>query len=345
MRFDVRAIVGNGFAFVLMTALLAPAMEGCRPWARRTPRRDRLVRIVVIGEAEEEPTWAVVQATAAVFARNNPLTHIEARAPRTVSPRGQLDFLGSLEQEEVDAVCIHPVDPSSLAERIDVLSQRGLPVVVFGCDVQPSRRGSYCGPSDFEIGQKSVEAAVGVLAYRAKSVMLLHGGTHTEDRSSRYYGFKQGLSQTARLTLLREVDCRGDQLDSVRLVRMETRRYPRAGCWVFLDDWPLRALRGQEPLLPLGATIVLCDGSPRYFGRLRDGEVQAMIGYDYQRAVNESLLAAMRLVEDRAGAFSPVVYVPPEIITAKELPDYEARWKMWQRGEPTSQLQTEAIKR
>lgn len=337
----MRAILPNGIGLVLLT-LLAPAVEGCRPGSGRPPRRDRLVRIVVIGEAEDEPTWAVVQATAAAFARNNPLTHIDARAPRTASPSGQLDLLRTLEEEEVDAVCIHPVDSSSLGERIDVLAQRGFPVVAFGCDVQPSERGSYCGPSDFEIGQKSVEAAVGVLAHRAKSIMLLHGGTELEDRSRRYYGFKQGLSLAAGLTLLREVNCQGDRFDSVRLVRMETRRYPRAGCWVFLDDWPFRTLRGGEPLLPLGATTVLCHGSPRHFERLRNGEVQAMIGYDYQKAVAEGLLAAIRMVEDRAGGFSPIVHVPAEIITTRELPDYEARWKLWQRGEPTPPRQSEA---
>ncbi|HKQ47022.1 MAG TPA: substrate-binding domain-containing protein [Phycisphaerae bacterium] len=326
---------------LLIAALFLLGAVGCRPGGERPPRRDRIVRIVVIGEAEDEPTWAVVQATAAAFVRNNPLTHVVTRAPRTASPSAQQDLLRALEQEEIDAACIHPIDSASLREMIDVLSQRGLPIVVFGRDVHTSKRGSYCGPSDFEIGQKSVEAAIRVLAHRAKSIILLHGGLDLEDRSKRYYGFKQGLSQTTGVTLLREVDCQGDPFTSVRLVRIESRRYPRAGCWVFLDDWPLRALRDDEPLLSLGATFVLCHGSPRYFERLRDGEVQAMIGYDYQKAVSESLLAAMRMVEDRTGGFSPVVDVPVEIVTAEQLPDYEARWKAWQRGEPSPQRQTE----
>lgn len=328
-----------------MAALLMPGAEGCRPGGGRPPRRDRLVRIVVIAEAEDEPTWAVVQATASTFARNNPLTHIETRAPRTASPTGQQDLLRALEQEEIDAVCIHPIEAFSLAEMIDVLSQRGLSVVVFGRDVPSSKRGSYCGPSDFEIGQKSVEAAVKVLADRSKTIMLLHGGTQTEERSKRYYGFKQQMAQTGGMEVLREVDCQGNPSDSIGLVRTESRRYPRAGCWVFLDDWPLRALRGEEPLLPLGATIVLCNGSPRYFDRLRDGQVQAMVAFDYQKTVSESLYAAVRLVEDRTGGFSPVVDIPAEIITAQELPDYESRWAAWQSGEPTPLRGSDASKR
>jgi ABC-type sugar transport system substrate-binding protein len=293
------------------------------------------VRIVVIGEAENEPTWAVVQETALAFQRTHSLTQVTTYAPRISSPSGQIDLLRGLNLEEVDALCIHPVDPGALREPIDVLAQRGLPIVVIGRDVQPSERGSYCGPSDFEIGQKSVEAAMRILANRAKSIILLHGGTQNDERSRRYFGFKQEISKTAGVTLLREVDCKGDPFDSVRLVRMEARRYPRVGCWVFLDDWPLRALAGNEPLLPSGATFVLCHGSPRYFERLGKGEVQAMIGYDYQMAVHEGLLAVLREAEDRTRGYSSVIDVPPEIITADELPEYEARWKRWRRGEPT----------
>jgi ABC-type sugar transport system substrate-binding protein len=331
----VRSMVWKKVVLVLSAALLTPALEGCRPSGGRLQRRDRIVRIVVIGEGIDEPTWGVVEATAAAFARNNPLTHIEARAPRTASPSGQMDLLRALEQEEVDAVCIHPVDPSSLGERIDVLSQRGTPVVLFGRDVRRSQRGYYCGPSDFEIGRKAVEAAAQVLVHRAKSIMLLHARTHDDNQSRRYDGFKQGMTRTAALSVLREVDCRGDQFDSVRLVRMETRRFPRTGCWVFLDDWPLRALPDHEPLLPLGATIILCEGGPQHIARLRNGEIQAMIGYDFHLAVNESLFAALRMVEDRTGGFSPVVDIPPEIITAEKLPEYEARWKAWRQGEST----------
>lgn len=324
------------FLSVTIVAVFIGALPGCKPAGVQRPKRSKVVRIVVIGEGLDEPTWPVIEATGRRFAKKYALTTVDARAPRTSSPRAQQELLKSLTSESFDAACIYPTDPSAVREEINSLSQRGLAVVTIGRDVQPSRRASYCGSSSFEVGKASVLAASRILEHRNKTLMLLHGGTESDDVSKRYYGFKQGFSQTAGLQILREVNCRGNAQDAAHLVRKESRRYPRAGCWVFLDDWPLRALRRDEALVPLGETIILCNGSPRYFDRVRDGQIQAMIVYDVQKAVEESLFAAVRLVEDRRGGFAATFDVPPEIVTAKELPSYEARWKRWMNGEPTA---------
>ncbi len=321
---------------VTIVAVSVGAAQGCKPAGVQPPKRNKIVRLVVIGEGHDEPTWPVMEATGRQFAKKYALTTVEARAPRTSSPRDQQELLKSLTSESFDAACIYPTDPAAVQGEINLLSQRGMAVVTIGRDVQPSRRESYCGSSSFEIGKAAVRAAGRILEHRNKTVMLLHAGTESEDVSKRYYGFKQGLSQTAGLQLLREVNCKGDQQEAVHLVRKESRLYPRSGCWVFLDDWPLRVLRRDEALVPLGGTIILCNGSPRYFDRVRDGQIQAMIVFDVQKAVEESLFAAVRLVEDRRGGFAATIDVPPEIITAKELPAYEARWERWKVGEPTA---------
>ncbi len=323
------------FKLLVVASSTALVGFGCKPSTGQRPTRDKIVRIVVIGEGQDEPTWPVIQATAEQFARKYALTVVETRAPLTSSPHDQQELLKALPNERFDAVCVHPTDPSTIGAEVNLLAQRGLSVVTIGRDIQPSQRQAYCGPSEFELGKSTVQAATKILEQRNKTLMLLHAGTEDEDYSKRYYGFKQGMSQTGGLEVLREVNCRGNPIDAVRLVKAESRMYPRVGSWVFLDDWPLRALRRDEPLLPLGGTIVLCNGSPRYFDHVRDGRVQAMVAYDYQKALEEGLFAAVRLVEDRSGGFAPVTDLAPEIITIRELPSYEARWKRWQRGEAT----------
>lgn len=319
----------------VVIASTALVLAGCKPSGSGLPKRTKITRIVVIGEGQDEPTWPVIRATAESFARKYSLTVLDARAPLTASPRDQQKLLEAMMKEEVDAVCIHPTDPTAVRGAMDLLGQRGVKVVTIGRDVQPSNREAYCGPSEFELGEYSVRAAVLGLEHRSKTLMLLHAGVEEGNYSKRYYGFKQAVSQTSGLQVLREVDCRGDRLNAVRDVRRESRKFPRVGSWVFLDDWPLRALGRDEQLLPLGVTFVLCNGSPRYFDRLRDGRIQALVAYDFQKSVEDALFAAVRLAEERSGSLTTEFKVPPEIVTAKNLSAYEARWKKWSRGEPT----------
>ena len=51
------------------------------------------------------------------------------------------------------------------------------------------------------------------------------------------------------------------------------------------------------------------------------------------RVARLGAIAAVRLAENSRGGFEAVFTVPPEIITDRNLPDYEGRWKRWQRGE------------
>ncbi|MBN2560225.1 MAG: substrate-binding domain-containing protein [Phycisphaerae bacterium] len=313
-------VLGGGLLWAFVTS------AGCGSDEDRAKRRGESARIVVVARAKDEPTWAVIKAVAKQLEEEHRFVDVEVVAPETDSPREQRELLERLATHEVGAVCVAPSDAAAVRSAIDELARNGVPVVTVGLDVVGANQAVYCGPSEMEIGRAAARACDAAVAGRSKTVILLHAGRDDPVYGKRYQGFIQELRFYPDVRLLREVDCAQSRSKAVSLVRLESRKYPRVGCWVFLDDWPLRASPSDEPLLPPGCGVVLCNGLPRYLDRLRDGRIAALITYDYPRSVREALLATVQLAKDRPAVITPRHVAPVEIVTAKELPSYEARW-------------------
>jgi len=315
---------------ICAVAVLLSAACDRRDGATPQSRTDDVIRIALVGETKNDPAWPVLQDAAKRFSSRTIRADVEPMAPDTSSPEEQARLLLHLVNEPFQAVCIVPADPAGIRTAIRDLVQHGKRVVTIGRDVPLSDRQTYCGPSQLQIGAAAVRACRSALMGRAKSIILLHAGSEESVYADRYIGFSSHLPTLQDVQLLRELNCGGNSLEAQRLVRVESHRYPRVGCWVMLDDWPLRGISASERLLPLGCGIVLCKGSPAYFPRLRDGQILALVTYDFRRAVDEALFAALRIGDmlghPEDGSFDS----PVEIITIRELPEYEERWKDWQ---------------
>ena len=316
----------------LALGVLVPA--SCRQDADGRSRPQAEKHIVVVAVGKDDPTWPVIEATAQWFESQRRFVTVEAVAPEKTSPVEQQQILEALATQRVDAVCVAPVDPRAIRQVIKDLVHRGKRVALIGRDVPDSGRFCYCGPSEFAIGQAAAQACALAVRSRSNTVMLLHAGADDAVYGSRYAGFKHELPVVGDVHLLREIDCGGQWLDAAHIVRKESRMYPRVGCWVMLDDWPLRVVRPSDPLLPLGCGIVLCCDSPRYIDRMRNGQIMAMVAFDYRRAVQNAILIAADLGNAPMEENESSWILPSEIITAAELDAYEQRWIEWGRCEP-----------
>lgn len=308
--------------------ILLSAAVGC-DFDEQSASHKQFVRIAIVAEARDDPTWAVMEAAAKRFERQQPFTRVDVSAPPTRSPREQQKLLGELTTDRVDVVCISPTDVQAVRPAIDRLVKTGIPVVTIGRDVPASTRTAYSGPSEVEIGRAAARACAAAVNDRSKTVMLLHAGPGDTASGRRYLGFRQDLPLHDEVVLLRDVNCGGSASEARSLVRLESRKYPRIGCWVFLDDWPLRLAGAADRLSPPGCRIVLCNGSPRHFERLRDGRIAALITYDYRWAIDQALMTALYTIrgEQQIEARNSIAEV--EIITAAELTREERRWKTW----------------
>ncbi|MFQ5501619.1 MAG: sugar ABC transporter substrate-binding protein [Phycisphaerae bacterium] len=325
---------------MIVLALCVPLLNGACDSERSSdrPRYRRIVRIAVVGEARDEPTWPMLQSMAAGYQRRDPMVSVRVIAPDTPSPRAQQKLLEGLLDADFHVVCIIPTDPLAIRPAIKGLVKGGRPVVTIGRDVPASHRSVYCGPLEVSMGKTAAAACRLALAGRPRTLMVLHAGEDHEVYRARRLALIHELPFLGDIRVLKEVDCAGNPGNASRLTRIQSKQYPRVGGWVFLEDWALREIPPADRLLPLGCGLVLCNGSPRYFDRVRNGEIQALVVFDYYEAVEKALEAATRLAEGDQTGFLPICSVEPEIVTGKELKQFERRWRAWQEGKSSQEL-------
>lgn len=305
---------------------------GCDPPGPGGKRvRPATVRIAVIGESRSDPTWPVIESTARWAEDLERNATIVPMAPDARSPTAQRAMLRDLLDSDFDAVAVFPTDPASIRQTVKLLVDAGKPVLTFGRDVVNSGRLAFFGPGQEEMGRAAAEACAAVLSGGPTSMILLSAGASDEQYAPRLRGFRRAARTSLELEVLREVQCDGKVLDAARLVRAEARLFPRVGGWVFLDDWPLRGLADDARLVPPNCKVVVCDGSPAYFDRLRRGELHALIGHDFGSVVEKVIFATVRAAH---GVDIEVIgeTLPPEIITIRNLDvpgGHAERWAAW----------------
>ncbi|GMU35251.1 MAG: hypothetical protein AMXMBFR20_31230 [Planctomycetia bacterium] len=310
---------------------------GCDENSGESRSRIEPTRILFVGEGKDVASWRVIEATTKAFGEAHPHVTVEAVAPPISSPVGQKNILVSLADHDVDAICVIPIQPDALGAIVSEIANGGIPVVVVGRDIIGSRRSAYCGPSESELGEKTVTACGMVLEKRSKTLMLLHAAGANERQGFRYRGFQHELPMAGGVHVVREVDCGGDPAEAVRLAKSESRKYPRIGCWALLDDWPLRSLPPHERLFGLGITMVVCDADPSLWPRMEDGQIQAMVGYDLREAIRAGLTIALRLTMPDDRRFVTDVHIKAEVFTEANLAQLKARWALWEQGKRSPQ--------
>lgn len=321
----------------LLTALtLVLAVAGCDDSAATKPATSPADRhITLVGESQADPAWDVLKASADRFERENPRFKVRVVAPMTASPTDQQKLLMSLIDGDTQVVCLMPSDARALRPAIQKLSTGGRPVITIGLDVPTSNRAAYSGPSEIEIGRQAAAACALALEGRSTSAITLHAGEDDESRRVRRYAFAEELGMLGQYLIIREVDCGGNPLDAAQRMRVESEKYPRVGCWVLFDDWPLRVTPVRERILPLGCRIVLCHGSPLHVERVRRGEVQALIAYDLHESIANALNAARNLIDAPTYQLPEFSMAETYTITVSELDWYERCWMNWRRGLPS----------
>jgi len=301
------------------------AMSGCRPSPNPASATRSLPRIAIVGESLSAPSHALLESAAQSFVDENPALMVELMAPKSHAPALQRKLLEELNPRSFAALCVFPSDPATITPALERLTRGGLTTVVLGRDVAESARLAYCGPSETEIGEAAARACRQVLRDEASTILLLVPETPREPYTSRLNGFRGAFIRWAREAKAIEVPCPENPIEALRAVETESHKFPRVGCWVFFDDWPLRMMGDAERLPTGGSAVVLCHPAARHFDRLRRGEITALIGYDLQAVMTQGLALACEAMR-RPEEGMRDQFVESKIVTRGNLDEYQGNW-------------------
>lgn len=130
-----------------------------------------------------------------------------------VDENQQLSLIEQLEKEGIDALAIMPVDHKCIAQKINELVDRGIPVVTFNSDIAGTKRLCYIGMDNHRSG-KAAAGLMSLLTRAQGDILIITGYFTNRANSMRVEAFVEELQKQSKMQLL-GVQCSYDKADIV----------------------------------------------------------------------------------------------------------------------------------
>lgn len=322
---------GAGTCGLITAAGWSLFVLACSPQAS-TPQPKRTGFIAVVGAGGDDPLWPVLRGSAL---RQQALVGdlpIRAEAPRISSSHAQAQLIRRLRDEGMRGLCIQVIDPAAIAPHLSRLAGEGTVVVTMIHPVQTEHALMHCGVDQAAMGKALAQSAAETLNERG-TLAVLHANSQAGYALERYRAFREHIKLHAGVHVLREFDCGGNVQRAQRMMRQCMERFPRLNAWVTIDNWPLRDLDPDAPLLPASCRLVTTDPQPDVWDHLASGTCAAMIAADYDRIAREAVLTCATALEGRMVRWRTFL-AEPRPVRPSGLHQYKIEWFEWCSRQP-----------
>ena len=309
---------------ITITLAMVALVSGCGGGSVTSTGGTTKLRFAVMPKSLDLPVfnYAKVGAEREAAALGN--VEVIWRAPETADQLRQKEILESFITQKVDGIAISCTNGDFLTETIDRAVATGIPVVTWDADAPKSKRAAFYGVDDVAAGRIMGEQAVTLLADTGTVAIITSIGAVNLQR--RLDGVKEVLARHPGIRILEEYDVKEDAVRSAEIIASGTNRYPDLGAWISVGGWPVFT-RNALASVPATTKVISFDTIPPAPELLKAGKVQVLLGQKYFGWGSESV----RLLADiKAGKplASPIVDSGVDIVTAANVDDYIARWKV-----------------
>ena len=318
-----RSVVGFAALASALVACVASAQAG------------RELKIAMIAKSEANFVFLSARkgaedAAAALSKRHGAKIEVLWRTPQAEDARKQVDAVAAAAREKVGAILIACSDEVLLTPAIDAAVAAGIPVMTFDSDAPTSKRFSFYGPDDNDIGEK-LAAELGTLLGGKGKIAVLAGNPDAPNLRARSAGVSAGAPKRG-LTVVGIVHHAETPQDSASAVIKTNAAHPDLAGWAMVGGWPLfrsgQSLAFMEDLQRRKLKVVAVDALPEQLGYVQRGLVPVLWAQPTYTWGEQGVTA----IVDRVLLNKPV---PPKIrmelvrVTRENLGEWARRLKAW----------------
>jgi len=267
---------------ICIIGILLATHIGCQP---PPESNDGKLTIAVIPKGETHVHWTSVRAGAEEAAEAFDV-EVQWKGPTEEDDRAnQIQLVRQFISDEVDGICLAPLDSRALVAPVKQAVDRELPVVIFASDLQAQVGEdyvSYVATHNRKGGEMAGEELVRLLGGKGK-VLLLRYDEGSESTEQREAGFLEALSKHPEIEVISENQYAGATVDTAKTKALNIIDEIRKADAVFTPNESstlgmLLALR-QERLID-ELVFVGFDASPKLIDGLASGDIAALIAQD-----------------------------------------------------------------
>lgn len=203
--------------------------------------------------------------------------NIDWRTPKFESALGQEEKIMNAIKDGTDAIIVSCSDDSILTNAINTAVDSGIIVMTFDSDAPNSKRFSFYGANNEEIGM-NVMSEVSNLIGAEGQVAVLGGSKTAPNIQKRVQGVLKSAEELNNIELLGPFYHEEDVENAVNMVKQVNEQYPNLKGWAMVGGWPFFSDKNLELLKSWDLKIVAVDALPVQLPYINEGIISTTFG-------------------------------------------------------------------
>ena len=252
---------------------------------------------------------------------------IDWQTPPEEDGQIQAQRVQSAVNDGTNAILLSCSDSGKLKGAIDDAVAKGVEVCTFDSDVPDSKRFSFVGSDNYELGFKVGEELVKLTGGKG-NVALLCGNQNAPNLAIRRRGTEDAIKKAPGLKIVGVFYNPEKPQDAAQEVMRVMKAQPEIDAWAFIGGWPLFTTTLLTELDPKRIRVVSADALPPQLAYVDSGVVPTLIA---QRSYDLGALGVQAIV-DKVIEKKPVEgNVNPELtkVTKENLGEWARQLKDW----------------
>lgn len=194
------------------------------------------------------------------------------------SVEAQLSAIEELVAEEINGIALAPYNDSRIRDKINLLSEQGIPVVTLNTDIENTRRIAYVG-SHYTKSGSTAAGLLRLMTHGEVHVGIITGSSNILCHTERIAGFTESLKPFSDTIHIAEiVEVHDDEFESYEKTTVLLKKHPEINALYFVAGGVYGGCRSVKALgLQNQMRIVAYDMVPTTKELLRQGIISAVI--------------------------------------------------------------------
>ena len=194
------------------------------------------------------------------------------------SVEAQLSAIEELVAEEINGIALAPYNDSRIRDKINLLSEQGIPVVTLNTDIENTRRIAYVG-SHYTKSGSTAAGLLRLMTHGEVHVGIITGSSNILCHTERIAGFTESLKPFSDTIHIAEIiEVHDDEFESYEKTTVLLKRHPEINALYFVAGGVYGGCRSVKALgLQNQMRIVAYDMVPTTKELLRQGIISAVI--------------------------------------------------------------------
>lgn len=291
------------------------------------------LNITMIAKSSSNPIFISAKKGAFQEAENlsdkYSMLHVEVdwRTPVNESPTEQSEIIRNAVKNGTDVILVSCSDRDTLTVAINEAVDNGVPVMTFDSDAPESKRFSFYGPDDVEMGKMLMDRLAALIDENG-TVAVLGGNKTAPNLEQRLIGIKEAAKQYPDIEIVGVYYHAETEADAIAQMDSVQQQYPNLKGWAMVGSWAMFGDRLMDKIEPGSVKIVAVDALPVQLKYVEKNYAQVLLGqptFRWGKVSLETVVEKLHLKNE----VKEIIRLNPIPVTIENLGGWSRQLKAW----------------